>query len=803
MGVVRDGPSWFFDPAAALFQKELGVLAGESYSVRFVELGTADYDAGRMGGLLEEAFARDDLDLLYTSGVIGSQMASRLPEEERTIPVIAAAQVFSDVRVHPLTPEGASARPNYTMVAEPSRIPSDIGLLQQISGASRIDVLVDEALFGQLQALAEDTTARMEEVFGISVRFQLATARAASTLARLPQGVEAMYVSILVRMPEEERGKLYAGLADRGILSVPMLGRTDLELGATASLAIDRKETVARLAALTAHQLLLGASIEDLPVVLPVQDSFVVNAKAAERAGWSVPWKIILESELFGDFGVPGPGLGLVDAMRLAKQNNTDVVVAREEEIIQTEEGNLTRAGLLPRLSSSASYQNSVNNLTNTSLLGLELQQVLFNDELVASLRAQRRNVFSARLDTRSRELDAMNAAAVAYFDALEAEELFQLERENLRLTQNNAQLAETRIEIGSAEQNEIFRWQQAVAQDRTVLEQRNAQRNIEVVELNRVLGQPREKRWSLQPIELDSGETYFLDDYLGGVVKDRDRIEDFRRFLGWFSGENSPELMSFDQLLGGQGLLLRQRQRAFFLPEASGFLNYQRADFGGGLVENTDEVTWGLQIELPLFEGGARIADVGQTKAQIRQLAAQRLQALEQVEVSALSVFESLGANFPAIELSRIALEAAQKNYDAVYEEYSQGSASILSLLDAQDELLSQRQQEVSAVYSYLRTVFDLQRSLAWFEWENSPEDREKFGTLIVQFLAGKFGPLTQPPSESQKEAREVVDSAIQPGWPARVWGRWQGSEPKAEASPPERAVPAQTKTRSPFQKR
>ncbi|MEM1297213.1 MAG: TolC family protein, partial [Verrucomicrobiota bacterium] len=174
------------------------------------------------------------------------------------------------------------------------------------------------------------------------------------------------------------------------------------------------------------------------------------------------------------------------------------------------------------------------------------------------------------------------------------------------------------------------------------------------------------------------------------------------------------------------------------------------------------DDFTVGVQFSLPIFEGASRVAEVRLQKAQVRQLSATREQALQQLETNAISAFHSVEAAHPNIRLSRVSLRAAEKNYESVREKYSQGAATILDLLDSQDQLLSQKQESKTAVYAYLDAIFILQRSIAWFEYEKPAAEQKQLEDLITAFLRGAV-PMEHPAtSPTELEAERAQNQAF-----------------------------------------
>ncbi len=806
IAVVKDGDSWYFDAVRERFEKELKTLAAGRYTFE-LKIMSAEHDPAKVGPLLRQALADTDIELVYASGVVATEIAQRLTEGERTKPVLAGAVQFSGIGLL-ISPEGTSSVSNYTFITEPKRVEADLALLKRLTNAQAIHVPIDRHIFAAFDKL-EEARMQLQRTLGVRLVMHPIDPTVEHALAQIPSDAKAVYVPLYPRMDSDSRKALYQQLAKRGTVTVAMLGQDEVELGAMAGLAPDDDAAVARRTALNVHQLLQGVSTANLPVYLPVQDQLIINAASAKTAGWSPTYQLALEAEFINqEVFFDGAPMILREAMSRAAQNNAEVIVALEEERISRLDTAIARSALLPQASLQGSanrtdFSDKVSPLspdyTRSGSYGVQLRQVLFNDELLTNARAQQRSAFASSLDRQSVELDAMDAAAAAYFNVLSARALYEIEKENLRLTRNNLQLARLRVEIGSAEPSEVFRWEQDAARGRAALIQRETDRSNAVIDFNRVLGAPRESQWDFADIELADDDYYFMNDQLQTITTQAD-FNKFGLFLQWMAVENSPELASFDYSLGAQGEILRQKQRRFYLPEIAATMGANRvasnSEFSDTDAEN--QLSIGIQLSFPLFEGGRRKAEILRQQASIRQLAAQREGAVQQIEQRAMMAFNNLGAAHPNILLSREALRSAEKNYAAVRDKYSQGAASVLDLLDAQSALVGQKQQAATAVYAYLTQVHAMQRSIAWYEFDKSEGEKARFESVIKSFMA-MTTPAPHSPSRLRREAEAVVESAT-PSPPDANRDRLRQPESiKPKATPKKKRRPF----RSPFRRR
>ncbi|MEM9478097.1 MAG: TolC family protein [Verrucomicrobiota bacterium] len=799
LGIVRDGDSWYFDMFVEAMEKELLALAKGNYSLVVDDQFHGGDDPQKIGAELKRAIDNLQVDAIYAAGVVATERAARMPDAERTKPVVGGALQFSNER-EKINDLGRSTAPNFSFTTAPQRVTADLALAKRLSGSRSVHVIIDQIMRGEMPHI-DEAKARIEEELDSVSTFVWTGPTASDALSKIPASAEIAYVTILPRMPDVEREKLYTGLAERGIPTISMYGVPEVRnVGAMASLNPDNLNAIARRAALNLHQLFTGSKTQDLPVLLPVQDQLVINETTAEKTGWSPTYDVSLEADFVNETRAGFKDITLEKAMSLAAEQNIDILIAREDEAIARGDVAIGRSFLLPQVSVAASHAridrsdridpSMTPDYNHQGSYGLELRQILFNDEAIASFRAQKRNLTSIQLDTFSIQFDAIEIAALAYFDLLTAEALYAIEKENLRLTEDNLQLARLRQNIGAADRTEVFRWEQDRARSKSSLIQRDFNRRDAMVALNVALGVPRETMWTsdewvnpdFDPAEesgpnskpyrtLGPEESAFLDESMNNLIKRKSDFENFGAFVQFLAVDNSPELLSFDELLAAQGIILEQRQRSFFLPEISGSLDADRVVSGSEFAstDGENEITAGVQLSFPLFEGGKRKAEVEQQGANIRKLAAQRESAVQQIEQRALAAVHGIGATHPNILLSNEALVAARKNFSSVQDKYQIGAASILDLLDAQSSLLAQAQEDAIASFSYMQQVNSLQRSIAWFEFQKSAEEKAQMEQMLRVFLEG--GTITTRngtfPPAAQKKPEQPAPTPAKPSSP------------------------------------
>ena len=749
IALVRDRDSPYFDEVIAGFRAELEALSADQYQFELRDTYNAEGDPARVAGVLRSALQDPDVSVVYTAGFVSTFAASSLDEADRTKPVVGGAVEFIDVNGEQIAADGGSKIPNYTFIQSPRRVEADLEKLAQLSGADAIYAIVDRFAFDSLQGIFRPQIDALAAKLGVHLEAIPRGDTPAASVAGLPAGAKAAYVPVLSGVDDAFRRELFEELRRKNILSIGILGARDAEIGAFAGLASDNTAALHRRIAINLHQILSGVPTQLLPVLLRADDQLVINMETAAAVGWSPDYETSLAARfLFRDVAAADtPELSLEEAMELAETGHPDVASAGARARAEEFSTDVARGSYRPQLDffGEAGVAGATERAgpvldpahAHSLALGLELRQLLFSDRVGSQVRAQTLVADAARLEEDSVRLDVIEASGAAFLDVLTAEALYEVEKENLQLIENNLQLAKLRRDIGAGEPVEIFRWEASRAQAHSNLFRRDSERKTARIRLNVALGVERTRSWRLRDIRLADDDFYFMDEALSGLVTNLAVFRRFIEFLRSDARERSPEIAAFEKNLSAQGVLLDERSRRNFVPEVSGIAGFQRTLQGAHRIRSDSQNEWsvGFGFVFPLFDG-RRSAERGRIRSVRSQLSSQRDQALFLIEQRALAAGYGIGASHPAMLFSRRALEAANANFDAVQSKYQQGAATILDLLDAQQERLAQRQNEALAGYRYLRDVLAMQRAIAWFEYSKSADERTAWVERLRSFL-------------------------------------------------------------------
>lgn len=746
VAVLRDAPSPYFDEMVVEFTKHLSEYSEEQYTLKIEEFSPENVSKPAITKLLTKLIDDPSIDVIFTAGIASCHIAYALPDEQRSKPIIAGAIEFSDFENKLITPQGNSKLKNYSFVLVPSRIPNDLAALSNLANTKEIDVLIDASVLPILTPDLSAKVADMEERSGIKLNIHPVSTQTAKTLPMLTSKTKAVYVPVLPSFSEKQRAELFKSLTKKKILHLSMTGSKDVKAGAFSTLSADISKTLQKRLALNIHQALLGVDTKLLPVTLQLADQLMINLKTAAQIGWSPDYDTSLTANFINkdSYRKSKGALSLEHVMAWAEKINPDVTAARATWLqsyanVQIAKANFSptaningRMGLNGTGSRISKFTTPAN--AQSMSLGFEINQLLHSNRVYSQIQAQTQLLSASKFDQQSIVLDTMESTGHAYLDALTAEALYDIQRENLQLVIENLHLAKLRLDIGASDSSDYLRWQASVASARSDLIASDSNRELARINLNTMVLASPQTYWDLKDITLRDDESYFLNDSLMEVITNESNFKSFISFVKEISSDRAPELHSFDKNLTAQGIVLNERINRHKKVEVSLSATAQQVFADSTLTTGGSQSEWavGIGFTIPVWEKQIQKAESNKIRAGIMQLQAQRTKATYLIQQRALSAAYNMAASHPNMRLSRTARKAAEENYVAIQEKYKLGQVGVVTLLDAQSNLLARRQVEAASVYSYLKDIISLQRSIAWFEFT---KDKKQINSMTQHF--------------------------------------------------------------------
>jgi len=474
------------------------------------------------------------------------------------------------------------------------------------------------------------------------------------------------------------------------------------------------------------------------------------------RRFFTVLWlaAVLIPAAASGDDTEPGPAdaapglpdvkpgldeakLGLTDAVRQTLGANLDLAAQRSRLVAQEEEISVVRSNLLPQIDLSARAQVIENDRSDdgrgfttqeSATVGAEFTQVLYDEMDWANYTIQKHVYDGQRAQFDAFEQGVVQEAANAFLELDRARAQLDIQQHNRELTARNLETSRTRIAAGWSSEREVLRWESQLATNDTDVIDARTQVLVGRFELNRVRNLSAETVIALLPAGIEEYGFVYAREGIAQAIATPESDRRLRDLLVAIGLMRSPELAQIDAAIAASERLLAANKRAFWVPSvsASAAIDYLAASSSTSSNSNFNETEWGAAAALtfPLLKGGAKFARYRQTGEVLTGLRVQRRAAGQSVDQSIRAAFAAASGAYHNVAAARRQEAAAERNFKLVDEAYVLGVASILSLLDAQAQLLSANLAVTNSIYGFLEAVIDAEKQMALYPFLESESE-------------------------------------------------------------------------------
>jgi outer membrane protein len=742
--VVRDGPPAGQD-IVPMIEEELALHLPRGAVARFKDDPGFDagWDPNRIDRALSNALEDPETDLVLVTGSLGTVAAAGM---ELSKPVVSAFLRRADLYPLPYAGEDRSPLANLAFMVQSHRAAREVEVFRSLADFETLLVLVGEEEMPFL-GMAEPQLDEVPETAGLRLEVVSVSPDVDSVLASLPAGAEAAYLTALPRLSPSARKRLIDGLTEKGIVTFSSLGHPDVEAGAFAGLTPDTRQQVVRRVALNISQLIRGESTEALPVLIRTDSRLVINARtAAELALPLAPETRILATFLYKEaleqYTAP---LTFAEALQMAEQQNTllsvqDAVTASVQENVD-----IAKSSLLPQLGldMSALATDAEMAFTNAGVSAdgsvrgsLALRQMIYDDRSVSDYKSAKKVAVSSELDLETVRLDVLADAGHAYVILARSNSFLEVDLRNLRLSEDNLELAILREEVGYSGRDEVLRWQAVVADSRGSVLLSTQDVEVARIALNQILNVDQDRTWILQEIPVDPNSFTFLDGKMASVFGNPQTWPAVRTGFSTVARENSPEIRALDELYGAQQIQVGRAKRAWYLPLFSAGATYSDEIVkGNGTIPGfgNDFYTFTIDLSYPVFEGGRKGSESAKSKIVLEGIDRELDLAHQLVERRTRTALRRVESSFPRIRFSEQSAKAATANLVIVQDKYAEGIVNVTDLLSAQTGKFTSNRLVVVSVHEFLLNLIELQRALSWFEAEQTAGERAAFADRVL----------------------------------------------------------------------
>ncbi|WP_281613218.1 TolC family protein [Flammeovirga sp. SubArs3] len=762
IGILIDGEEYRTSPFVEILKEEVTAVLGASYEVSFPDeyMISIDWDAEKGKVAYEKLIQAKEVDAIITLGVLSTLTVTEAKNFPK--PTMAWGVVDPITQGIHMTPEGTTNISNFTFVQTSSNLKYDLNTFKEACNISNVAIVIDEYIFNVYQERKPIDPIIKEA--GLKGKVIKGKDSVSEILAEIDTSFDAVYLSHLFKLKDEQIKVLNDSLVNRGLLVYSTDGKKGVENGALiGTITEDRYNIIARRFALNFESIFDGdANAKDLPVIINYESKIVLNASVSQKLDYLPKWETIFNADWVYDQSEKQTTVSLEHVIEEAIENNLSYQASTYGTLSGDEIRRLANSALMPSIEASVGAtlidQPTASRSFGTraerqAFANAELQQIIYSERVFANAKVQR-FLQDARVAGNEQVLyDVVYQTAIAYYNLLFARTQVNITKKYLESTKRNLEIAEMRENVGYSGSSDVYRWKSNLAKAEQQLIDANIFERQQMLVMNSILNREMKESIMVKDVDLTDGIYGGLaTDGMAYLVEDPISLLIVSEYIVDKALIQRPVVQQYSaQLLA----LERQRKadsRNRFIPEVALSGGYNRVLARGGIGSESQSLNgveidpldqnWNISVvaRIPLFSGFEKQRTY--QKARYDQLQTQSLldQTKVDVEREVRSAVLDLASTSTNITNSREAMEAAQKNYEIVRDNYSKGRVSIIELIDAQNNAFESEQQASNAVYQFLEASMSIQRSVGNFSLLQTDEEREQINQEITELYQNQI---------------------------------------------------------------
>lgn len=414
--------------------------------------------------------------------------------------------------------------------------------------------------------------------------------------------------------------------------------------------------------------------------------------------------------------------VSLNKAIEIALSENPTIKVADKEIQRVTYSKKEREGGLYPNISLSGAYQRALKKQKmffsfpgmpanpdgievgqdNTFNGALSASLPIIAPSLWATLKMSELELEMTQESARSSKISLYNQVKKSYYGILMAQDSYNVIKKSQQNSEENARIIQNKFKQGTVSE---YEWIRADVQARNsmsnVVTAENGV-NLSKLQLKMLMGVDM-----YTEIEVEGKLSDFEADMYDNVMK-----------IGATTLENNSDLKQLDI----QKKQLEQNEKihiASLLPTLGASFNYQYMSMVNDSVTFTNQHIWfptstfGIQLSVPLFQGGAKYNKSKQIKIQKVEMELQKENLQRSIELQTISSLNNIKNALKKIESNKEGLRQSEKALDISKKMYEVGMATYLDLNNADLAYINAGLAYNQSIYEFLSAKADLEKIL------------------------------------------------------------------------------------------
>jgi outer membrane protein len=399
--------------------------------------------------------------------------------------------------------------------------------------------------------------------------------------------------------------------------------------------------------------------------------------------------------------------LTVTDAINAALESNADIEIAGEAEKQTAAKAREQRSELLPNITGTAGYSNQTINLGarglqfpgipskvgpfGTSDLRLQFSEPVVDVSLLRRYRAVKGAAATSKSETEAVRNRVAAMVATLYFNAQRARAMVESVKAQMDLDEHLLKLAQDRKDAGVGTGLDVTRAMTRLAVERQHLIEAENDVHTADLRLLRAMGEPPQMRFTLDDSVASDAEPAANTD-----LAVREALD------------SRPELQAEENMVHVARMNVSSSESER-LPSLRAFADYGN-NGNPSLFIPTNSV--GVQLSIPLFDGGLRSAHRASAQSQARQAETRRRDVRDEIEVEVRVAIDNLRSAHEQLTAADQGLKLAEEEMELARLRFESHVTTQIDVIEAQAQLADARTRRVNAVYGVKSSEVEYRRA-------------------------------------------------------------------------------------------
>jgi|GEM_PF-5268391 len=562
------------------------------------------------------------------------------------------------------------------------------------------------------------------------------------------KNAEFVYVTSLVGVEESKKEMLFKFLNENNIKSF-YEGKVSA-LKNKPLFSSNKKDftKISRAIALQLYQVFVEK--ETLENLIKVYSNAQIQyySETASKIEFYPSFDLLTKVEKIDELNTSTKEISLKEALKLVLENSYDYKISNNTLYLYAEEIKNAKSAYRPDIYVESSYgkidadRAPYNNGEKTLTAGITLSQLIYSSSASTNINVQEYVYDSQNSENKLIKQAVLYKVITTYLNTLNYQKNYEIVKEKINFIKQNLALAKNRLEVGTSDKSDIYRWESELAN--VNLDQVDARKtyNTSKIELSNLLQIPNKEKISLKEYTIENDLFKLFGQTPATLVSNPHDLEKVSRFLSGDLIINHSTLKSYEDLIKAKKEELQMNKNSKYSPSV--YLNanvnntLNRQGKGSDTVNAWDDTTYqfGINVKIPLYESGKKNISIEKNRLELINLQYQLQNEKSKIQKNIFQTMQSISSSFDSIKFSSLAYKSAHKNYMLIQDKYAKGKSNIVTLLDAQNSMIIANKHKNTSVYTYLADLSTMFYTIGYIEIVNDVNKKEEIQIKLKEVL-------------------------------------------------------------------